>query len=80
MERYVVCVYRRDPADPKNIAGTVECGGRHGLTGFLGIDALVNILVLPGGDPEERAESPAKSERSKTTPTGAAAGTTSWPG
>lgn len=61
MERYVVRIYRRDPTDRKKIAGTVERGRGHGRAGFLSSDALVHILASPGGIPEERAETPAKS-------------------
>jgi hypothetical protein len=61
LEGYVVRIYRRDPTDPKKIAGTVECGRGYGRAWFLSSDALVNLLALPGGIPEERAESPAKS-------------------
>ena len=61
MERYIVRICRRDPTDPKKIAGTVECCGGRGRKGFLGSDALVNILVSSGGIPEKGAESPAKS-------------------
>jgi hypothetical protein len=61
LERYVVHIYRRDPTDPKKIAGTVECCKGHERAGFLGSDALVNLLALSGGIPEESAESPAKS-------------------
>ena len=63
MEGYVVRIYRRDPTDPKKIAGTVECGRGYGRAWFLSSDALVNLLALPGGIPSERterAESPAK--------------------
>lgn len=60
MEGYVVCIYRRDPTDPKKIAGTVECGRGYGRAWFLSSDALVNLLALPGGIPAERAERPSK--------------------
>jgi hypothetical protein len=60
VERYVVRIYRRDPKDPKKIFGTVEWGNGHGLAGFLGSDALVNIMAFPVGTPEERAGSPPK--------------------
>ena len=59
MERYDVCIFRRDPADPKKIAGTVACRGGHGRKGFLSSDALVKILVSSGGIPEKKTESPA---------------------
>jgi hypothetical protein len=61
LERYVVRIYRRDPADPKKIAGSVECSGGHGWKGFLSSDALVNLLVSSGGISEGRKKSPAKS-------------------
>lgn len=61
MERYVVRIYRRDPTDEKKIAGTVEFSSGHGRTGFLSFDALMNILVLTGGIPGERAGSPSRS-------------------
>ena len=61
MERFVVRIYRRDPTDPKKIAGTVECSRGRGRAGFLSSDALVNILALPGGIPDENGESPARS-------------------
>jgi hypothetical protein len=60
-ERYVVYIYHRDPADPKKIAGSVECGEGGGRKGFLSSDALVNILVSSGGISEEREKSPVKS-------------------
>jgi len=61
MERYVVHIYRRNPGDPKNIAGTVQCGGGRGRKWFLSTDALVAILASPERIPDKRAERPAKS-------------------
>jgi hypothetical protein len=60
LERYVVRIYRRDPTDEKKIAGTVECSGGQGRTGFMSSDALVNILALRGRIPGGRAESPSR--------------------
>jgi len=59
LERYVVHIYRRDPVDPKKIAGAVECGDGRGRRGFLSSDALVNILVSSEGISERRTERPA---------------------
>jgi len=61
MEKFIVRIFRRDPADPKKIGGSVECGRGGERKGFLSSDALVNILALPGGKPEESIKSQPKS-------------------
>jgi hypothetical protein len=61
LERYVIHIHRRDPADPRKITGTVEYGGGHGRAGFLHSDALVNILAFPWGLPPDEAEYPENS-------------------
>lgn len=61
MERYVVHIFRRDPADPKKIAGIVECSTGHWRAGFLSSDAFLNILASRGGIPGERAGGPSRS-------------------
>jgi len=61
LERYVVHIFRRDPADQKKIAGIVECSTGYWRAGFLSSDAFLNILASRGGIPGERAGGPSKS-------------------
>ena len=45
MENYIVRIYRRDPEDPKKIAGMVEHVGIDQGKSFTSIDELKGILV-----------------------------------
>lgn len=47
MEKFVVRICRRDPQDPRRIAGTVECSAGRGRKGFVNSEGLVNILTSP---------------------------------
>jgi hypothetical protein len=49
MDNYIVRIYRRDPDDPRKIAGMVELVEQEEKKAFTGIEELVRILVaVPG--------------------------------
>ncbi len=59
VDTYVVRICRRDPSNPRQIAGTVERIGGVGRKGFVSPDALINLLISPAPVGGRSADRPA---------------------
>jgi hypothetical protein len=47
MDSFVVRIYRRNPKEPRNLAGVVERAGVEGERAFRDLDELLAILTSP---------------------------------